>query len=298
MKSHKSGPKGKSHSKSQSSFKNSDRRGPRSFASLSSAGASHAGRSRDKYEVQKGPQGARAVVGTHAINEVLKIRPKSIVEAWFVSNWESNQELRDTAELLKKHRITPISKSESQLSHICYTHQNAVLFVNQSPSFSSEEIENKKFSTLLFLDGVEDPHNLGAIMRTAWLTGVDGVFAPDDRAVGLTATVHKVACGGVEHVPFLRQNQFSQSVENLKKRDYWVFGLSHKATKSIYEIKLPEKVVWMIGAEDKGLRSSSEKLCDELVYIPQASSDASYNASVAAAIALAETMRTHLLLKK
>lgn len=293
MKSHKSGPKGKNNSKFQSSFKSSDRRGSHSPAS-----SSQASRSRDKLEAQKGPHGARAVVGTHAINEVLKIRPKSVVEAWFVSNWESSQDLREMAEQLKKHRITPVMKSESQLSHICYTHQNAVLFVNQSPSFSLESIEDKKLSTILFLDGVEDPHNLGAIMRTAWLTGVDGVYAPDDRAVGLTATVHKVACGGVEHVPFMRQNQFSQSVESLKKQDYWVFGLSHKATKSIYDVKLPEKVVWMIGAEDKGLRTSSEKLCDELVYIPQASSDASYNASVAAAIALAETMRAHLLLKK
>lgn len=249
-------------------------------------------------DAQKGPKGARAVVGTHAINEVLKIRPKSIVEAWFVKNWESSQELREMSETLKKHRITPLLRPESQLSHICYTHQNAVLFVNENPKLNWEDLENKKTSMALFLDGVEDPHNLGAIMRTAWLTGVDAVFAPDDRAVGLTATVHKVACGGVEHVPFERQNQFSHSVEDLKKQGYWVFGLSHKAKKSVYELKLPEKVVWMIGAEDKGLRVSSEKLCDELVYIPQKSGEASYNASVATAIALAETMRTHVLLKK
>lgn len=243
----------------------------------------------------KGPKGTRAVVGTHAINEVLKVRPKSVVEAWFIKGWEAHQDLRDLFEALKKYKVTPQPKSESNLAHICFSHQNAVLFVSDNLEIQLEKIVQKDKSIIVFLDGVEDPHNLGAILRTSWLTGVDGVYAPDDRAVGLTATVHKVACGGVEHVPFTRKNQFSQSVNDLKEAGYWVFGLSHRAEKSIYDLKLPEKVVWMIGAEDKGLRTSSEKLCDELVYIPQTSASASYNASVAAAIALAETMRTHLL---
>ena len=144
---------------------------------------------------------------------------------------------------------------------------------------------------VIALDGVEDTHNLGAILRTSWLMGVNGMIIPEDRAVGLTAAVHKVACGGVEHVPILRTNQFTQPFEQLKKDGFWVFGLSHKAERSIYDAKIPEKVIWVLGAEDKGLRSPTEKICDELFSIPQSSPAASYNVSVSAALALAETKR-------
>ena len=143
------------------------------------------------------------------------------------------------------------------------------------------------------LDGIEDPHNLGAILRTSWLTGVHGVLIPEDRAVGLTPTVHKVACGGVEHVPVEETTNFSNYAEDLKKKGYWIYGLSPRGKKSIFELDLPEKVVWAIGAEDKGMRVTTERLCDELVFIPQSSASASYNASVATAMALTETLRQH-----
>ena len=144
---------------------------------------------------------------------------------------------------------------------------------------------------VLALDGVEDTQNLGAVLRTSWLMGVNGIIIPEDRAVGLTASVHKVACGGAEHVPIHRTNQFNTPFEHLKKAGFWVFGLSHTAKRSIYDLQIPEKVIWVLGAEDKGLRTTTEKACDELVYIPQVSPTASYNVSVSAALALAETKR-------
>jgi len=237
------------------------------------------------------PKSWRVVAGTHAINEVFLVRKAGIQQVWLQQGWESSAELRELNELCKTNRITVDVKPKMALERMCHSHQGAVAIVSTRPELDMLTLAEKSRSIIAFLDGIEDPHNLGAIMRTAWLFGVDAVYTPEDRAVGLTATVHKVACGGVEHVPLVQENQFTPPIEQLKQQGYWVFGLSHKSKKSLYELKLPEKVVWMVGAEDKGLRTSSERLCDELVCIPQASAAASYNASVATAIALAETYR-------
>lgn len=237
------------------------------------------------------PKNWRVIAGHHAIREAFAVSKGAAEELWLQAGWESSGELREWAELAKHSKIKVEIKSESILERLCHSHQGAVLLVSARPELDYLALSEKNRSIFVFLDGIEDPHNLGAIFRTSWLMGVDGIFVPEDRAVGLTATVHKVACGGVEHVPLVQDNQFAAAIERLKTEGYWVFGLSHKAEKSIYEFKLPEKVVWMIGAEDKGLRTSSERLCDELVSIPQVAAAASYNASVAAAMALAETYR-------
>lgn len=260
----------------------------RSASSAATGGGSRPSGSRVEISI---PKNWRVVAGHHAIREAFEVNKVGIEELWLQQGWESSSELREWSDFAKRSKIKIEVKSETILERLCHSHQGAVLLVSKRPELDFEALAEKNRSVLVFLDGIEDPHNLGAIFRTSWLMGVDGVFTPEDRAVGLTATVHKVACGGVEHVPLIQDNQFGSSIERLKTEGYWVFGLSHKAEKSIYEFKLPEKVVWMIGAEDKGLRTSSERLCDELVSIPQVAAAASYNASVAAAMALAETYR-------
>lgn len=237
------------------------------------------------------PKSWRQVAGTHAIMELLKIHPASIQTILVQSNWRSSGDLREMMDLVQAKKIKIEEKSDQQLQEISRSHQGAVAFSNLNLEFDFSEVEGKKKSLVLALDGVEDTQNLGAILRTSWLMGVDGLIIPEDRAVGLTATVHKVACGGAEHVPLHRANQFATPFGELKEKGFWVFGLSHKAKKSIYDLEIPEKVIWVLGAEDKGLRSPTEKACDELVSIPQVSPDASYNVSVSAALALAETKR-------
>lgn len=237
------------------------------------------------------PKNWRQVTGTHAINELLAMHPKSVQVVLLQTNWKSSAELRSLAEKLEFRKIKIEEKSEQQLQEISRSHQGAVAFSDLSLSFEYQTFNWNKNGLILALDGVEDTHNLGAILRTGWLMGVNGLIIPEDRAVGLTATVHKVACGGVEHVPVHRTNQFVTPFEALKKEGFWVFGLSHKAEKTIYDMQIPEKVIWVLGAEDKGLRSTTEKACDELVSIPQASPQASYNVSVSAALALGETKR-------
>lgn len=238
------------------------------------------------------PRSWRQVAGTHAILELLQIHPQSMEVVLVEKNWRSSHDLRELVERLEKKRIKIEEKSEAALQEICRSHQGAVAYSSLTLEFeyTKKNWEDKK-SLIVALDGVEDTQNLGAILRTSWLMGVDGIIIPEDRAVGLTASVHKVACGGAEHVPICRTNQFSNPFEYLKKAGFWVFGLSHKSTKTIYDLKLPDKIIWVLGAEDKGLRVTTEKACDELVSIPQASAQASYNVSVSAALALAEAKR-------
>lgn len=237
------------------------------------------------------PKNWRQVTGTHAISELLAMHPKSVQTVLLQSNWRSSAELRALAERLESKKIKIEEKSEQQLQDISRSHQGAVAFSDLTLNFEYPTYNWSNHGLVLALDGVEDTHNLGAVLRTSWLMGVDGIIIPEDRAVGLTATVHKVACGGVEHVPVHRTNQFATPFETLKKAGFWVFGLSHKADKTIYDLNIPEKVIWVLGAEDKGLRGTTEKACDELVSIPQLSPNASYNVSVSAALALGETKR-------
>ncbi len=241
------------------------------------------------------PREWRVVVGNHAIKEALNLSSRMVKSLWLKNGWESSADLREIEELARAKKVKVEPRQESVIDKFGSSHQGAALLVDGSPKFNAKNLEKKDKSVVLILDGIEDPHNLGAIIRTSWLSNVHGVIIPSDRAVGLTPTVHKVACGGVEHVPVQETSNFGQSVEELKKMGYWIFGLSPQGKRSIFELDLPSKVVWAIGAEDKGLRIGTERLCDELAFIPQSSSSASYNASVATAMALTETMRQHAL---
>lgn len=239
------------------------------------------------------PRDWRIVIGTHAIHEVLKVRPKAVKGFWLREGWENSGDLREIHEIAQKLRIQPEIKSDHALERFGPSQQGAAIFVADAPTLDMGNVGEKEKSIVLMLDGIEDPHNLGAIVRTSWLTDVQGILIPEDRAVGLTPTVHKVACGGIEHVPVEATTNFSNYAEEFKKKGYWIFGLSPRGKKSIFELDLPDKVIWAIGSEDKGLRVTTERLCDELVFIPQTSASASYNASVATAMALTETLRQH-----
>ncbi|MFS4458106.1 TrmH family RNA methyltransferase [Bdellovibrio sp. HCB2-146] len=267
--------------------------GPNQGGNRSQAAARNQQSNRSSRSETSIPKEWRVVIGTHAINEAIQVRPREVKGMWLRQGWESSGDLVAMEALAKKHRINYEVKSPAAIEKFGSSQQGAALFVDGAPTLDLNKLDEYKKSSVLILDGIEDPHNLGAILRTSWLVGSHGVIIPEDRAVGLTPTVHKVACGGVEHVPVEETTNFSKYAEELKKKGYWIFGLSPRGTKSIFELQLPEKVVWAIGSEDKGLRVTTERLCDELVFIPQASNSASYNASVATAMALTETLRQH-----
>jgi 23S rRNA (guanosine2251-2'-O)-methyltransferase len=144
---------------------------------------------------------------------------------------------------------------------------------------------------VLILDCVQDPHNLGAILRTADAAGVHAVVAPKDKAVGITETVRRVSVGAADHVPFAQVTNLARTMERLKEAGLWFVGTSDKATKQIYELDLKGPLAIVLGAEEKGMRRLTEENCDFLALIPMAGKVECLNVSVATGVCLFEAVR-------
>jgi 23S rRNA (guanosine2251-2'-O)-methyltransferase len=235
----------------------------------------------------------RWVIGLHSCQEVLKVRPRAISDVWLRTDWERSEDLTLMAERTHRYHLKPQNKSVSQLDTLGHGHQGVAFLVTEDPQLDWEILKADKPQIVLILDGLEDPQNLGSILRTSWLTEVAGIFTPDDRAVGLTNTVCKIASGGAEYIPVERVSNFAPTFERLKELGFWVYGLAEKGEQVPWQLKLPQKVAWVVGSEGSGLRITTERMCDELVRLPQAKTGSSYNASIAVAMALGETIRQH-----
>jgi 23S rRNA (guanosine2251-2'-O)-methyltransferase len=146
-------------------------------------------------------------------------------------------------------------------------------------------------SLLVLLDGVEDPHNLGAIIRTAYAAGADAVVVPERRAAPLTETVGKAAAGALEYLPVARVTNLNRALETLKAKEYWIFGLDEQATKDYDAVDYRGRAAVVLGGEGRGLHQQMAKHCDFLVRIPTAGRIASLNVSVAAGVVLFEALR-------
>jgi 23S rRNA (guanosine2251-2'-O)-methyltransferase len=144
---------------------------------------------------------------------------------------------------------------------------------------------------VLILDCVQDPHNLGAILRTADGAGVHAVVAPKDKAVGITETVRRISVGAADHVPFAQVTNLARTMERLKEAGLWFVGTSDRATKTIYEQDLKGPLALVLGAEEKGMRRLTEENCDFLVSIPMAGKVECLNVSVATGVCLFEAVR-------
>jgi 23S rRNA (guanosine2251-2'-O)-methyltransferase len=144
---------------------------------------------------------------------------------------------------------------------------------------------------LVLLDGVEDPHNLGAIVRTAHAAGADAVLIPERRSAGLTEAVGKAAAGALEHLPVVRIGNVTQTLESLKKRGFWTYALDERGDQSYDQVDYSEPAVLVLGGEGKGVHDLVRKHCDVVVRIPLAGKISSLNVSVAAGVALFEWKR-------
>ena len=144
---------------------------------------------------------------------------------------------------------------------------------------------------LLVLDGVTDPHNLGACLRTAEACGVQAIITPKDRSVGLTPVVRKVAAGSADRIPVIAVTNLVRTLEGLKQRGYWISGLSGEGDRSLYDLDLKGPTVLVMGAEGAGMRRLTRDCCDHLARIPMAGQIESLNVSVAAAVCLYEAVR-------
>ena len=159
----------------------------------------------------------------------------------------------------------------------------------------AELIEQAKAQTkspvIVITDGIEDPHNLGAIIRTAEALGMQGLVIPQRRATGVTSTVMKVAAGALENFPIARVVNLSQAIEELKQAEFWIYGTTAASSKLLHTIDFRGAIGLVVGSEGKGLSLLTQKCCDELVSIPLLGKTPSLNASVATAIALYEISR-------
>ncbi|NOY75400.1 MAG: 23S rRNA (guanosine(2251)-2'-O)-methyltransferase RlmB [Kiritimatiellaeota bacterium] len=160
-----------------------------------------------------------------------------------------------------------------------------------------ERLENCSVPLVLILDGIQDPHNLGACLRTAAAAGVDAVVVPKDRAVSLTDTVRRIACGGAESVPFHQVTNLAGTLKRLKDAGIWIVGTSDHAEKSLYDVDLTCPTGIVIGGEADGVRRLTADSCDHLVSIPMLGKVPCLNASVATGVALFEVVRQRGILK-
>ena len=228
----------------------------------------------------------RVVAGRHACEEVLRVRPDKIDQIWV----ESLSSALATIAREKKLDHLLVQKKSRDMEKHCFSHQGCVIFVSESPKWSGTFSSGSQI--FLAVDGVSDPHNLGALIRSCWLMGVKGIFIKERRSTSLTAASHKVASGGVEHVPVEFVSALEPVIKDFKDQNFWVYALE-AGGRVLHEMDYPERVLWVVGSEDKGVGRSTLKVCDESVGIFQVESSASYNMSASVAMALCETRRQH-----
>lgn len=227
---------------------------------------------------------SRVVVGRHSVFEAIKVRPEYVSQVYVSKSLETKKWSVEFNELCKKNKIKPVIKKDSFFNNLCQNHQGISCEVNQNPDWPNLKSDNV---LLLALDGVEDPHNLGAIIRTAWLMGVDGILMPSKNSASIGPTVSKVASGGLEHVPVQRVKNLKNEIDELKDFGFWSYALAvDDSAEPLDKVKTSEKTILIAGAEEKGIRPTLIKESDFKVYIPQQESDASYNVSVSVALGL------------
>ncbi|HEX4922815.1 MAG TPA: 23S rRNA (guanosine(2251)-2'-O)-methyltransferase RlmB [Bdellovibrionales bacterium] len=235
--------------------------------------------------------GGRCVVGIHAVRELLKVRPRAVDQIWLRDRYQDHPDLKELNETAQRLKVRVHQHPVGALDKVIGAHQGVLAFTQEQPEIDWDDLKTREKAVVLALDEVEDPHNLGAVMRTAWLFGAQGILIPEHRSADLSPAVSKVAQGAAEHIPVEKDNALPQQLERLKEMGFWILGLSHKGKQGLFELEIPQKVVWVLGSESGGIRKSVEGVCDDLIAIPQSNPEASYNVSVAAAVALAETFR-------
>ncbi|MCE2658233.1 MAG: 23S rRNA (guanosine(2251)-2'-O)-methyltransferase RlmB [Rubrivivax sp.] len=241
----------------------------------------------------------KLLYGFHAVTVRLKTAPASIVEL-HIDAQRRDGRMRSFVERAQEAGARVIDSDDERLQRLCGStrHQGVVARVQPLPQrHSLDDILDDAHAAgagpacVLALDGVTDPHNLGACLRSADATGVSAVIAPKDHAVGVNATVAKVASGASETVPYLMVTNLARSLLELKERDITVVGFSDDADVDLYSLDLRGPVALVMGAEGRGLRPVTRKACDVVASIPMVGAVESLNVSVASAVCLYEVLR-------
>ena len=240
----------------------------------------------------------KLLFGFHAVTVRLKVAPKSIREL-HVDATRRDQRMKQFLAKAEEAGLKVIESDDDKLQKMCGTHRHQgvvarVEVIQQSNSLDDLLDGLAEPALLLVLDGITDPHNLGACLRVADGAGVHAVIAPKDHAVGINATVAKVASGAAETVPYFMVTNLARTLAELKERDIWVIGTSDDAPASLYQTDLRVPTALVLGAEGEGMRQLTRKNCDALVSIPMMGSVDSLNVSVASGVCLYEARRQRL----
>jgi 23S rRNA (guanosine2251-2'-O)-methyltransferase len=236
------------------------------------------------------------LTGIHAVREALEAhRP---LDSLIVARGSHGKRIEELVRLARQHAVPVRFEERIQLDRTAGTreHQGVVALVAASPAASFEDLLKPRDSEagarlLVLLDGVEDPQNLGAIVRTSLAAGVQGVVIPERRAAGLTDAVARASAGALAHLPVARVKNLSRAMEEMKHAGYWLVGLDERAEKRHTDVDFKIPVGVVLGGEGKGLHALVRERCDFLVSIPTTGPVRTLNVSVAAGVVLFEAVR-------
>ena len=239
----------------------------------------------------------KKIYGFHSITSQIRLDPLAVREI-FIDEARSDGRVNDLSKLIKINGIKFHLSTKDRLDGMVasHNHQGVVAIVReiQDQYVTIEDIIEENYGkTFLFLilDGIVDPHNLGACFRVADAMGVDALICPKDNAVGLNATVRKVACGGAESVPFVVVTNLARTIRYLKDSNIFVYGTDDEAKKPLHKINFKGSIALVMGSEGKGMRRLTKELCDDIFSIPMMGQVESLNVSVASGICMYEINR-------
>jgi 23S rRNA (guanosine2251-2'-O)-methyltransferase len=238
------------------------------------------------------------IYGIHAAHSVLKHHADTVNTVFFDAKRQDHR-LQQVLQLAQSNQIACIACNKDELNKKASNeqHQGIVIEAQEKTQHLSLEelLDNlEEPPLLLILDGITDPHNLGACLRTADAAGVHAVIYPKDKSVGINATVRKVACGAADVVPVFPVTNLARCLEQLQQRGIWIIGTAGEAEQTLYQHTLSGPLALVMGAEGKGMRRLTREHCDYLAKLPMAGSVSSLNVSVATGICLFEIVRQRL----
>jgi 23S rRNA (guanosine2251-2'-O)-methyltransferase len=233
------------------------------------------------------------LLGIHAVEEALAAN--RALERIIIARGRHGERMEGIVRQARARGVPVRFEDRAQLDRLAATreHQGVIALAAARHALALEDLlaTNSQHGLLVLLDGVEDPHNLGAIVRTALAAGAKGVVIPERRAAGLTEAVSRASAGALEHLPVARAKNLPRAMEQLKEAGYWLVGLDERAPKIYTETDFTGSVGIVLGSEGKGLHELTRKRCDLLVSIPTAGPVRSLNVSVAAGVVLFEAVR-------
>jgi 23S rRNA (guanosine2251-2'-O)-methyltransferase len=237
----------------------------------------------------------KVLFGFHAVGVRLKTAPQSVIEI-YADSTRRDARMRQFLDRAAETGVRVIEADGVRLAKLAGSHGHQGVAARVQPLPMAHSLDDLLDAVqgpplLLVLDGVTDPHNLGACLRVADGAGAHAVIAPKDHAAGINATVAKVASGAAETVPYFMVTNLARTLGELKERNIWCIGTSEEAPKTIHQVDLKGPVALVLGAEGAGMRQLTRKTCDELVAIPMRGAVESLNVSVASGICLYEALR-------